>query len=56
MKTCGNCQHYDRARTTSYAMAPCVKERGVYRMARFFSPAAPCNKSQHQPIQKGAAP
>lgn len=50
MKTCGNCTHYDRARTTSYGMAPCAKERGVYRLARFFAPAAPCNKAKFVPI------
>lgn len=50
MNTCGNCIHYDRARVTSYGMAPCTKEQGVYRLARMFSPAAQCNKRQFQTI------
>lgn len=57
--TCGACTHYDRAHTTSYGMAPCAREQGVYRIARFFASTAPCNKRQFQPVQpvqKGAAP
>lgn len=54
MNTCGRCIHYDRARTTSYGMAPCAKEQGAYRLARVFAPAARCNKAQFKPIPKGA--
>ncbi len=54
MNRCGTCAHYDRARMSSYGMAPCALEPHPYRLARLFSPAAPCNKGRHQPIpQKG---
>lgn len=53
MNTCSRCIHSDRARNTSYGMAPCAKEKGVYRLARFFSPTAPCNKRQFQPTRGG---
>lgn len=56
MTTCTRCQHYDRARTTSYGMAPCTKEPEPYRLARMFAPAAPCNKNQFQPIAGAQTP
>lgn len=50
--TCTNCTHYDRAKATTYGMAPCVKEQGLYRLARVFSPNARCNKNQFQPVPR----
>lgn len=48
--TCSTCTHYDTPRKDSPGMAPCVLEPHPFRLARRFSPTAPCNKGKHTPI------
>ncbi len=55
-KTCGTCEHADRANLTDYQMAPCTKNPYPFRLARTYAAHAPCDKGVYQPRQPKTTP